>query len=143
MKNMKLHDNPEKWHMFVIPPAETPTINTPISQIYINIWREDSVISLLNSYLELNFEVMKKADNSRCANGNDRRLVNLGPIVWFSNFNLTTSNGKPLEDISHAHIVSLKYKPITSAKDTGDLSIRFGRNRNRRRDETNWLITKT
>ena len=30
-------------------PAETSTINTPNSQIYINIPREDSVISLLNS----------------------------------------------------------------------------------------------
>ena len=46
-------------------PAETSTINTPISQIYINIPREDSVISLLNSYLDLSFEVIKRADNSR------------------------------------------------------------------------------
>ena len=36
------------------------TINTPTSQIYINIPREDSVISLLNSYLEINFEVIKR-----------------------------------------------------------------------------------
>ena len=49
-------------------PAETSTIKTPNSQIYINIPREDSVISLLNRYLDLNFEVIKKADNSRYAN---------------------------------------------------------------------------
>ena len=41
-------------------PAETSTINTPNSQIYINKPREDSVISLLNSYLDLSFEVIKK-----------------------------------------------------------------------------------
>ena len=41
-------------------PAETSTIKTPNSQIYINISREDSVISLLNSYLDLSFEVIKK-----------------------------------------------------------------------------------
>ena len=41
-------------------PAETLTINTPNNQIYINIPREDSVISLLNSYLYLSFEVIKK-----------------------------------------------------------------------------------
>ena len=41
-------------------PAEKSTINTPNSQIYNNIHREDSIISLLNSYLELNFEVIKK-----------------------------------------------------------------------------------
>ena len=63
--------------------AETSTINTPNSQIYINIPREDSVISLLNSYLDLNFEVVKKNDNSRYANGNDIRLVNLGPTAFF------------------------------------------------------------
>ena len=45
-------------------PAETSTINTPYSQKYINIPREDSVISLLNSYLDLSFEVIKKADDS-------------------------------------------------------------------------------
>ena len=116
-------------------PAETSTINTPNSQIYINIPREDSVISLLNIYLDLSFEVIKRADNSRYANGNDIRLVNLGPVALFSNLKLTTSSGKHLEDISHAHLVSLMYKLITSSKDSNDLSIGFDNNRNRRRDE--------
>ena len=116
-------------------PAKPSTINTPNSQIYINIPREDSVISLLNSYLDLNFEVTKRADNSRYANGNDIRLVNLGPIALFSNLKLTTSSGKHLEDIRHSHIVSLMYKLITSSKDSDDLSIGFDRSRNRRRDE--------
>ena len=83
------------------------TINTPNSQIHINIPRKDSVIPLLNSYLDLNFEVIKKTDNSRYGNGNDIRLVNLGPIVLFSIFTWTTSSGKHLEGLSHAHIVSL------------------------------------
>ena len=82
-------------------PAETSTINTPNSQIYINVPREDSVISLLNSFLDLNSEGLKKADDSRYANGNDLSLVNLGAIAIFSNFKFTTSSGK--EDISHAH----------------------------------------
>ena len=116
-------------------PAETSTKNTPNSQIYINIPREDSVISLLNSYLDLSFEVIKRADNSRYANGNDIRLVNLGPIALISNLKLTTSSGKHLEDISHAHLVSLMYKLITSSKDSNDLSIGFDHSRNRRRDE--------
>ena len=113
-------------------PAETSTINTPNSHIYINIPREDSVISLLNSYLDLNFEVIKRADHSRHANGNDIRLVNLGPIALFSNSKLTTSSGKHLEDISHAHHVSLMYKLITSSKDSNDLSVGFDNGRNRR-----------
>ena len=116
-------------------PAETPTINTPNSQIYINIPREDSVISLLNGYLDLSFEVVKKNDNSRYGSGNDIRLINLGPIALFSTFKLAKSSGKHLEDISHAHLVSLMYKLITSSKDSNDLSIGFDNSRNRRRDE--------
>ena len=115
-------------------PAETSTINTPNSQIYINIPREDSVISLLSSYLDLNFEVIKKADDSRYGNGNDIRLVNLGPIALFSNFKLTTSSGKHLEDFNHAHLVSLMYKLITSSKGSDDLSLGFDRSMAKRRD---------
>ena len=58
----------------------------------------------------------------------------MGPIALFSDFKLTTSSGKHLEDISHCHIVSLLYKLITSSKDSDDLSIGFDRNRNKRRD---------
>ena len=88
-------------------PSEISTINTPNSQVYINIHREDSVIPLLNSYLELNFDVLQAATNNRYADGNDIRLVNLRPIALFSNNKLTTSSGKHLENIDHAHIVSL------------------------------------
>ena len=116
-------------------PAEISTINTPNSQTYINIPREDSVISLLNSYLDLNFEVIKKTDDSRYGNGNDIRLVNLAPIALFSNFILTTSSGKHLEDFSHAHLVSLMYKLLTSSKNSDDLSIGFDRSSARRRVE--------
>ena len=115
-------------------PAEISTINTPNSQIYINIPRENSVISLLKSYLDLKFEVIKKADDSRYGKGNDIRLVNLGPFALFSNSKLTTSTGKHLEDISHAHLVSLMYKLITSSKNSDDLSIGFDRSRARRQD---------
>ena len=54
-------------------PSEMFTINTANSQIYINITREDSVISLLNSYLDLNFDVVHAATNNRYAHGNDFR----------------------------------------------------------------------
>ena len=70
------------------------TINTANSQIYINIPREDSVISLLNSYLELNFVVLHAATNNRYVNGNDKKLVILGPIALFINYKLTTGSGK-------------------------------------------------
>ena len=89
----------------------------------------------MNSYLDLNFEVIKRAGTSIYANGNDIKLVNLGPIALFSNFKLITSSGKHLEGISHSHIVSLMYKLITSSKNSDDLSIGFGRSRTRRKDK--------
>ena len=116
-------------------PAEISTINTANSQIYINIPREDSVISLLNSYIELNFDVLHVANNNRYVDANNIRLVNLGPIALFSNYKLTTSSGKHLEEISHPHIVSLMYKLLTLSKDGDDLSIGFDRNRGRRKNE--------
>ena len=63
------------------------------------------------------------------------RLVNLGPIGIFSNYKLTTSSRKHLENFDHAHIVSLMYKLLTSSKGSADLSIGFDRDRTRRRNE--------
>ena len=82
-----------KSDYFRYSPAETSTKFTPISQKFINIPREDSVISLLDSYLEINFEVIKKADTSRYGNSNDIRSANLAPIALFSNVKLTKSSG--------------------------------------------------
>ena len=116
-------------------PSEISTINTANSQVYINIPREDSVISLLNSYLQLNFDVIRADNSNRYLDGNDIRLVNLGPIGLFSNYKLTTSSGKHLQNIDQAHIVSLLYKLLTSSKGSDDLSIGFDRDRTRRRNE--------
>ena len=62
--------------------AEISTINTANSQVYINIPGEDSVISLLNSYFELSFDVLQAATNNRHMDASDNRLVNLGPIAF-------------------------------------------------------------
>ena len=62
-------------------PAETSTTNTPNNQTYINIPKKDSVFSLLNNYLDLNFEVIKKVDDIIYGDGNEIRLVILGPIA--------------------------------------------------------------
>ena len=116
-------------------PAEISTINTANSQTYINIPREDSVISLLNSYLELNFDVLKAGSNNRHADTDDIRLTNLGAIALFSVYKLVTASSKHLEEITHAHFDSLIYKIVTSSKDSDDLSIGFDRNRGRRENE--------
>ena len=73
-------------------PRETSAINTANCQIYINIPREDSVISLLDSYLDLNFDVLHGATNNRYADNKDIMLANLVPIALFSNSKLTTNN---------------------------------------------------
>ena len=84
----------------------------------------------LNSYLDLSFEVIKKVDNSRYANNNVIRLVNLGSFALFSSFKLTTISGKHLEDIRHAHLNCLMHKLITYKKDSDDLSISYDGSRN-------------
>ena len=116
-------------------PNDTGTINTPNTQLYINTPREDSVLILLNSYLGLYFDVFHAATNNRYADGTDIRFVNLGPIALFSKYRLTTLSGKHLKDIIRAHIVSLMYKLITSARRSDDLSIVFDRHRVRRQRE--------
>ena len=114
---------------------EISTINTPNSQIYINIPREDSVFSLLNSYLELNFDLLNAATGNRYADVNDIRLINQGIIALFSFYKLATSSGKHLEKINHAHTVSLMYKLLSSNKGSDDLSNGFDRSRDRRKRE--------
>ena len=90
---------------------------------------------MLKSYLELNFDVSHASTNNRYADGNDIRLVILGPVALFSNYKLTTSPEKHLEIIDHTHIVSLKYKLLTSGRGSDDLYIGFDRDRNRRQRE--------
>ena len=88
-------------------PSKVSKINTSNSQIYSNIQRENSVNCLLKSYFDLLFDVLHAGTKTRYVDDNDIRLVNLGPIVLFSNCNLTTNSGEHLEYITHANFVSL------------------------------------
>ena len=116
-------------------PSEISTINTPNNQIDINIPREDSVISLLNRYLELNFDVLQAATGNRYAEGADIRLVKLAVVALFSIYKLTTSSGKHLKEINQPHIVCLMYILISSSKESDDSSVGFDRIRDRRKRE--------
>ena len=97
---------------------------------------------MLYSYLELNFDVLHAVTNNRYVDGNMIRLVNLGSTALFSNYKLTTSSGKHLENIDHAHIVSLMYKLLTLSRGSDDLSIGFDRDRNRRQRELTNIKTQ-
>ena len=83
----------------------------------------------------MNFDVLNAATKNRYVDADDIWLINLAAIALFSNFKLTTSSGKHLENIDHAHIVSLMYKQLTSKRGSDDLSIGFDRDRNRRKRE--------
>ena len=69
--------------------------------------------------------------------------MNFGPVALFSTYILTSSSGKKLEEVTHAQIVSLLYKLITSSRGSDDLSIGFDRDRGKRQQElTNIKNTK-
>ena len=124
-------------------PSEISTINTDNSQIYVNIPREGSGISFLNSYLELNCDVLQAATIYRYADNIDTKLVNLGSIALFNKHKLTTSSGKHLENIEHGHIACLMYKLLTTAGRCYVLSIVFHRDCDTRQQElTNNKKTK-
>ena len=116
-------------------PFEISTINTATVQIYIKRPREVSVISSFNSFLDLNFDVLHAATNKRYVNDGNIGLGNLEPIALFNINIITTSTGKQIEDINHAHTFSLLTKLSTSSRSSDDLSFGFHRDRNRRHRE--------
>ena len=69
-------------------PSEISTIYTPNAQIYHNTPRKDSLISLLKSYIDLNFDIIHAATNNRYVDGNDIGLANLRSIPLFTNYSL-------------------------------------------------------
>ena len=103
--------------------SELSTINTANSEICIKKPTEDSAFCLLNSYHDLNFDVIHAISHDRYADGEDIRLISLGPIALLISYKLTTSSGKHLKDFSFAHIVSSMYKLTNSSRDSDDLSI--------------------
>ena len=61
-------------------PSSLATVNNANSNISISLPREDAYICLQNSYISLEFEVLKN-DNTRYANGDEISLVNFGPVA--------------------------------------------------------------
>ena len=66
--------------------SDISTKNTANSQIYINIPREESLISLLKSYIDLHFDVLNAATSNRYIDTDDIWLINLAAIALFSFF---------------------------------------------------------
>ena len=87
-------------------PSSLATINNNISNISVSLPREDAYICLQNSYISVEFEVLK-IDDTRFNYGNEISLVNFGPVALFSDAKLTTSSGKHLEKVDNLHPICL------------------------------------
>ena len=115
-------------------PSSLATVNNANWNISVSLPREDAYICLQNSFISLEFEVLKN-NNTRYTNGDEIRLVKFGPISLFSEAKLTTSSGKHLENVDNLHLISLMYKLLTSTSQTSQLLYGFEENLSVRRQE--------
>ena len=133
-----------KCDYIIYSPSEISTITTANTQTYINIPKEGSVNSELDSRVDLYFDFLHAATGNRYVIADDIRLINFGPIALSSKYYLTSSCGKHIESIGHPHIACLMYKLKTSTRGSDELSTGFDRGRDRRKQENeSWLTTKT
>ena len=105
-------------------PSSLATVKNTNSNISISLPSEDAYICLQNSYISLEFEVLKN-DYTRYNNGDEISLVNFGPVALLSEAKLTTSSGKHLEKVDNLHPVCLMYKLLTSTYQTSQLLYEF------------------
>ena len=115
-------------------PSSLATINNNNSNISISLPREDAYICLQNSYISLEFEVLKN-DDKRFNDGDERSLVNFGPVFSFSEAKLTTSSGKHLEKVDNLHPICLMYRLLRSSQQTSQLMYGFEESTPIRRQE--------
>ena len=115
-------------------PSSLATIKNANSNVSISLPREDAYICLQNSFISLEFEVLKN-NNTRFVDGDEINLVNFGPISLFSEAKLTTSSGKHLEKVDNLHPICLMYKLLTSTSQTSQLLYGFEQSTTIRRQE--------
>ena len=106
-------------------PNTLSTVNKNDSKISISLPREDAYICLQKSYITVDFEVVKNADDTRYVDNDQIALVNLGPVALFSEAKLTTSSGKHLEKVDNLHTICLMHKLLTSQQQTSELLYGF------------------
>ena len=104
-------------------------VNGENNQIFIDITRENSAVSLKDSYFEIVFNVTHRAGaHARYADGDQIRLVNLTIIALFHKYRITSSSGEEIEEIDNSHVICSTYNLISSSRDSDDLSIGFQKN---------------
>ena len=115
-------------------PSSLATINNSNSNISSIFPREDAYICLQNSYISLEFEVLKN-DDTIYVDGDQLLVVNFGPVALFSEVRLTTSSGKHLKEVDNLLPTSLMYKLLTSNQQTSQLMYGFEESQATRRQE--------
>ena len=115
-------------------PSSLATVKNANSNTSISFPREDAYICLQNSFISVEFEVLKN-DDTRYVDNNELSLVNFGPVALFSEAKLTTSSGKHLEKFDNSHPISLMYKLFTSSQQNSQLMYGFEESTTIRRQE--------
>ena len=115
-------------------PSSLATVNNANSNISVSLPREDAYICLQNSFISVEFEVLKN-DDTRNADGDQIYLVNFGPVALFSEAKLTTSSSMHLEKVDNLHPISLMYKLLKSTQQTSQLMFGFEESTAIRRQE--------
>ena len=93
------------------------------SPFNIFIPREDVYSDVRDSYIDLEVEIVKNADNSRYADGNAIQPNNLFGISLFREMSLKSFGSKVLETIDNVYIASLMYKLLSDNEE--DMMINY------------------
>ena len=87
-------------------PHSLNLVNKEINQIFLDIPREDSAISLKDSYLELQFKVTHRAGgHARYVRGDHIRIVKVYSLALFINYGLTSPSEKEKEEDDNSHAI--------------------------------------
>ena len=78
-----------------------------------HIPREDAFKDIRDSYLEMEKEILKNADDTRYADGNDIQPNNLFGISLFREMTLSSFGSKQLERVDNVYLASLMYKLLS------------------------------
>ena len=103
--------------------------------------REDAYVCLQNSYISVDFEVLKQ-DVTIFADGDQISLVIFGPVASFGEAKLTTSSGRKLKKGDILHTVSLVNKLLTSDQQMSELMYGFEESQATRRLELTTNMTQ-
>ena len=106
--------------------------------------REENAFSLIDGYLELDFNVtFRVVGRAQFADGALTRLVFLGSFVCFISYRLTSGSGKDKKEINNALKKCIMFEVSSSSKDSDDLSIGLDGNiTNPEKEVTNNKATK-